>query len=75
MCTRSLLLFTAALSMSGLSAAAEGADEVSFQSEVLPLLSRSCFPCHGPDAATREAGLRFDDRDDAVLDRDGYRAS
>ena len=74
MCTRSLFTLTAALSLSGLGSASEGADEVSFQSEVLPLLSRSCFPCHGPDAATREAGLRFDDRDDAVLDRDGYRA-
>ncbi len=67
MCTRSLFTLTAALSLCGLGSASEGADEVSFQSEVLPLLSRSCFPCHGPDAATIESGIRFDDRDDEVI--------
>jgi hypothetical protein len=32
---------------------------------VRPLLARSCFPCHGPDPATRQAGLRLDDARDA----------
>ncbi len=34
-----------------------------FAREVLPLLADRCFACHGPDAATREAGLRLDDQD------------
>lgn len=36
-----------------------------FALEVLPILSDRCFPCHGPDAGTREAGLRLDVADAA----------
>ena len=31
-----------------------------YQATIRPLLSRSCFQCHGPDAAARKAGLRLD---------------
>ena len=34
---------------------------VRFQTEVLPLLTDRCLRCHGPDADTREAGLRLDE--------------
>ena len=54
--------------------AAEDENGVSFQREVLPLLSRSCFPCHGPDGEHREAGLRLDVREDATRQNDGIRA-
>ena len=37
------------------------ADPVSFTRDVLPILSDKCFACHGPDAASRKAGLRLDD--------------
>lgn len=47
------------------------AEKISFHREILPLLSARCFLCHGPDEGTREAKLRFDDRDDATRDRDG----
>jgi hypothetical protein len=35
---------------------------VDFSRDVLPVLSDFCFQCHGPDAGTRKAKLRFDDK-------------
>lgn len=37
------------------------ADSLSFDQQVRPLLATKCFPCHGPDSATRQADLRLDD--------------
>lgn len=37
-----------------------------FRSEVKPLLSDKCYHCHGPDSATREAGLRLDTHEGAL---------
>lgn len=45
---------------------AEEAPPVDFSHDVRPLLSQYCFACHGPDEASREAGLRLD-RADAAL--------
>ena len=33
---------------------------VDFNLEVRPLLSRSCYPCHGPDEESRKGKLRLD---------------
>ena len=39
--------------------------KIDFNFHVKPILSDRCFVCHGPDANTREAGLRFDIKEGA----------
>ncbi len=34
--------------------------EISFDRDVMPILSQKCYKCHGPDAAKAAAGLRLD---------------
>jgi hypothetical protein len=46
-------------------------DAPDFNREVLPLLARRCFACHGNDQETRAAGLRLDVREDALAPRGG----
>lgn len=36
-------------------------EEVDFNMHIRPLLSDRCYKCHGPDEASREAGLRLDE--------------
>lgn len=50
----------------GWKARAEEEHAVNFATEILPLLSKNCFACHGPDPAERKAKLRLDDRDAAI---------
>lgn len=65
----------ASLLPSLLVAFAQGEQEpVSFQREVLPILSDRCFSCHGPDATERDSDLRFDLRESVFGDLGGYAA-
>src|SRR5438093_12289155 len=34
--------------------AAQAADKISFNNQIQPILSEYCYPCHGPDSATRK---------------------
>jgi hypothetical protein len=37
-----------------------------YNRDVRPILAENCFACHGPDSASRKAGLRLDQRDAAI---------
>jgi hypothetical protein len=37
-----------------------------YNRDVRPILAENCFACHGPDSASRQAGLRLDVRAEAV---------
>ena len=40
--------------------------KVEFNRDIRPIMSDTCFHCHGPDAKSREAGMRLDLRDEAL---------
>jgi hypothetical protein len=40
---------------------------ISFNREILPILSNNCFACHGPDEKKRETKFHFDTKEGAFL--------
>jgi mono/diheme cytochrome c family protein len=46
------------------------AGAIDFNRDVRPILSNHCFTCHGPDAKSRESGLRLDQRAAAIRPAD-----
>lgn len=45
---------------------AAGAEPVKFNRDIRPIMSDTCFRCHGPDKRARMAGMRLDRREDAL---------
>lgn len=58
----------------GVYATTTRADLIDFDAQIRPILSDKCYPCHGPDEATREASLRLDTREGAVGQPGDYAA-
>lgn len=46
-------------------------DKVDYNFHIRPILSNTCYVCHGPDVSTREADLRLDMREEAMRKREG----
>src|SRR5437867_12309800 len=40
--------------------------KVGFNRDIRPIMSDTCFRCHGPDKRSRMAGMRLDIRDEAI---------
>jgi hypothetical protein len=64
----SLLLASLCLCASMVSppAARASSDRPEYNRDVRPILAENCFACHGPDSASRKAGLRLDVRAQAI---------
>lgn len=62
------LVAAVAVNLSGQAPAPSGAN-ISFNRDVRPIMSGTCFRCHGPDESSRRAGMRLDLRDEALKRR------
>lgn len=71
---RALCIACAILCYSRCCPSLQAAQPISFNQDIRPILSENCFLCHGPDEENRSAGLRLDEREAAIEERDGVTA-
>ncbi|MBM80519.1 MAG: hypothetical protein CMJ78_07990, partial [Planctomycetaceae bacterium] len=69
MALRTILPLTTLVALLCSQASAQQAIE--FNRDIQPILSDTCFQCHGPDKNNREADLRFDQQEGLFSKRDG----
>ncbi|MES1260839.1 MAG: PSD1 and planctomycete cytochrome C domain-containing protein [Acidobacteriota bacterium] len=60
------MVVTRVLAAALFSAVAVNAQPVSFNRDIRPIMSDTCFRCHGPDKSSRMAKMRLDVRDEAT---------
>lgn len=66
----STLALAASVGMDAEEAWKDDSGKLSFNDDVVPILSGNCYACHGPDPGKRKSGLRLDLRESALEDRE-----
>ncbi|MEX2286836.1 MAG: PSD1 and planctomycete cytochrome C domain-containing protein [Planctomycetaceae bacterium] len=64
--TSGLLLLAAALSLTASTGRLRADEPIDFNRDIRPILSNTCFKCHGPDDKKRQANMRLDTTDAAA---------
>ena len=67
-----LFSFTSFAQTPALSSRKATPQKLSFNQNIQPILSESCYPCHGPDPGGRKAKLRLDRAEFAYAPHDKY---